>query len=201
MTTAQHLSPLQWPIGWARARHRSRSQFRSGIHWPSVAETADDLTAELARLGAREIVITTNLPVSRGGRFNGEAAMPYDVGASVFFRVDGNPRALACDKWLRVACNLRAISKHVEAIRGQARWGCGSIEQALGGYKLLTALDAPKLWYEVLGLPPSASWAEVERRRAVLLAQHHPDRGGAHAQAADINRAFDEARRAFGESA
>ncbi len=104
---------------------------------------------------------------------------------------------IANDKWTRTGDNLHAIAKHIEAIRGQGRWGCGSLDQALGGYKLLTAVDAPRIWYEVLGLSPSCSWAAVEAKRQELLEKYHPDRGGSHDQAADINRAFENARRAF----
>lgn len=198
--TAKHVTPLGWPIGWARARHRKESSFSYRGRWGvPVSEALIGVEAELARLGAKEIVISTDLPIGRSGQFRGDVAV-VDTGAAVYFRIGDGQRVIANDKWTRVGDNLRAIAKHIEAIRGQARWGCGSIEQALGGYKLLTALDAPRIWYEVLGLPPSAAWADVERRRGELLAKHHPDRGGSHDQAAEVNQAFENARRAFSEA-
>lgn len=193
-----HQCPLEWPVGWARARRRERSAFGNyaGV---SVTQGAANVRAELERLHAKEIVITANVTTSRQtGQFRGDQREPPDTGVAVYFRVGDGQKVLANDKWTRVGDNLHAIAKHIEAIRGQGRWGCGSLDQALGGYKLLTAVDAPKLWYEVLNLPPSADWADVEAKRAELLARYHPDRGGSHDQAADINRAFENARIAFG---
>lgn len=56
-------------------------------------------------------------------------------------------------------------------------------------------MGARRRWWEVLWLKETATIAEIEAKRTALLMQHHPDRGGAHGQAADINAAYDEARR------
>jgi len=45
--------------------------------------------------------------------------------------------------------------------------------------------------YAILGLPTSASDAEVHRAHRALIKKHHPDHGGSHAQAALINQAKD----------
>jgi hypothetical protein len=117
---------------------------------------------------------------------------------AIYFRLKGEPRVLACDKWNRVAHNLYAISKHIDAIRGQVRWGVGSLEQAFGGYRALPAMEAPKQWWEVLGVKPHASAAEVEAARLAGLSRCHPDKGGRTGDAVEINLAWDAFRRERG---
>jgi hypothetical protein len=194
-------SPLIWPPGWPRARYRSVSSFGSRANGVPVSVGLADIEDVIRLLQGRDLVVTSNLPLNKAGSFRADGGQPSDPGIAIYFRVLDAPRVIACDRWTRVGDNARAIAKHVEAIRGQARWGCGSLDQALGGYKLLTAAEAPKLWYEVvLELPPTASWADVERRRQALLMEHHPDRGGSHDNAAAISEAFENARRAFGRA-
>jgi hypothetical protein len=43
----------------------------------------------------------------------------------------------------------------------------------------------------ILGLEASASQADVHRAHRALIKKHHPDRGGSHEQAAQINQAKD----------
>jgi hypothetical protein len=191
MAHAEEAYPLQWPVGWPRVRYASRSKF--GRRTMYVAR--EFLEHELRLLGARGIVLSTNVPLRQDGLPYSNAAEPRDHGAAVYFRIKDQPRVLACDKWDRVADNVMAIVKHVEAIRGQVRWGVGSVEQALGGYKALPEMGAPKQWWEVLGLPRHSGEAAVEARRLELLQEHHPDRGGSSVRAAEINAAYDEARR------
>jgi len=116
------------------------------------------------------------------------------------FRIKGEPRVLACDKWDLCADNMAALAKHVEAIRGQLRWGVGTLAQAFGGYKALPAMEAPKLWNKVLGVSAHASTADVEAARLRLLAKCHPDKGGSAGEAVNVNIAWDEFRRERGIS-
>jgi len=187
--------PLEWPIGWARARSHSHSKFGAGQRGAHLGTARKFLEAELERLGATDVKISTNIrPAGGAAQFPQEAREPGDHGAAVYFRIKNEQRALACDKWLRVADNLHALALHIEAIRGQLRWGVGSVEQAFGGYKALPAMGARKLWYEVLALPHTANKAEIERKRLELLGRLHPDKPGGDAElAAEINAAYREA--------
>jgi hypothetical protein len=159
--------PLAWPVGWPRARSAERSRF--GDH--SLYKARSQLEKELRLLGA-------------------------DHGAAVYFRVKGEPRVLACDRWDKVAHNFVALARHVEAIRGQLRWGVGSLEQAFGGYKALPAMGATKPWWQILGVSEGASIGQIDDARRELLRKHHPDVGGNSNQAAEINAAHAEGRRA-----
>jgi len=187
--------PLTWPAGWTRktgGRERARFGRGSGANLTAARNL---LFAELGRLKVRGILISSNLPLRLDGLPRGDAREPGDSGVAIYFRLKGEPRVLACDKWDRVADNIMAIAKHVEAVRGQVRWGVGSLEQAFGGYKALPAMEAIKPWWEVLGIPEGAGVDAVERARNSLLMRHHPDKGGSHARAAEINAAADQANR------
>jgi hypothetical protein len=196
MNAPESAFPLSWPPGWPRkpnpVRPRARFGAGSGV---SLGVGVQRVTDELRRLGATGVIISTNVRPRLDGLPSGDAANPVDPGAAVYFRIKDQPRVLACDKWGRLADNLAALAKHVEAIRGQVRWGVGSIEQAFGGYLALAAMGASKPWWEILGVDPAAQWHQIEAKREALLHRHHPDKGGNANTAAEINAAFDTARR------
>jgi len=191
---ADHLPeayPLQWPIGWPRAKYGVQSPF--GNYTLFVAR--EMLEKELRLLGARSVVLSTNVKLRQDGLPYSSAPEPRDPGAAVYFRLgkDQSPRVLACDRWNRVASNIRAIAKHIESIRGQARWGVGSIEQAFAGYKSLTAMGAKKPWRDVLGMTGPVTLEQAKAKYRELQRLHHPDAGGDGELAAAINQAYAEA--------
>lgn len=202
--------PLSWPIGWPRCPKPTRAKFGAVVEKQSasdpsarwkqrsnltIAGARDRLLEELQRLGARQVVLSTNVRTRNDGLPVSNAAEPADSGVAIYFRLKGEPRALACDKWDRVADNIAALAKHIDAIRGQVRWGVGSLEQAFGGYKQLTAAEAVKPWWDILGVASDTPQPEIDRARDNLLMKHHPDRGGSHARAAEVNAAYDQAVR------
>jgi len=150
-------------------------------------------------LGATGLVISTNIPTRKDGLPFSNAREPDDRGVAVYFMLDSNqPHCLACDKWDRVADNLAAIAAHIDAIRGQARWGVGDLAQAFAGYKQLTAMGARKPWWTLLGfVQPPAVLADVETKWKLMIARCHPDAGGNANQAAEINAAFTEAKKFY----
>lgn len=187
--------PLSWPANWPRAKYRQRSKFGEWTLYKARAF----LEHELRLLGATSVVLSTNIPLRLDGLPYSNVREPTDGGVAAYFRIKGEPRVLACDKWNRTVDNMVALGKHVEAIRGQLRWGVGSLEQAFGGYRALPAMPPSKTWFEILGCAEGAPLEEIERKRLALLATHHPDKGGSSVVAAEINAAFDEARRLRGQ--
>jgi len=150
-------------------------------------------------LGATGLVISTNIPTRKDGLPFSNVREPEDRGVAVYFMLDGNqPHCLACDKWDRVADNLAAIAAHIDAIRGQARWGVGDLAQAFAGYKQLPAAEARKSWWTLLGFKEPPTTLEVaEAKWKTLIARYHPDVGGNANQAAEINAAFTEAEKFY----
>ena len=143
-------------------------------------EARRGLAAELARLGARKEVLSTNVKLRIDGQPYSNQAQPDDTGAAAYFELKGRPVSLACDKWNRVEDNIWAIVKHIEAIRGQERWGVGSVEQAFRGYMALPGLGQSSgiQWWSVLGVSINASAEQVKDAYRILVAKHHPDKGG-----------------------
>jgi len=201
--------PLSWPAGWKRTApsHRSRASFGTGkrTNYPggggytvrepvTIVEAIKRLQTELDRLGARSVTLSTNVKKRLDGLPRSGQRAPEDPGAAVYFSLDKKPVALACDKWDRVADNIVALAKHIEAMRGMDRWGVGSLSQAFAGYAALPSPEHKRAWWDVLGVPSTASRGEIETAYRNLARQFHPDVNPDGAAAmAEINRARDEA--------
>lgn len=184
--------PLQWPIGRPRAKYRSHAAFRRDGQLLRPADGARRALAELERLGARNVVISTNVR-PRGLGDAEEPDNPKDPGAAIYFLLEGKQHCMACDKWTRTADNLAAIAAHIEAVRGQLRWGVAdSAAQAFAGF---AALPPVRSWWEILGVRKDAPAPDIRRRRLELAALHHPDRGGDAGKMAEVNEAYDQADR------
>jgi hypothetical protein len=186
--------PLAWPVGWRRtpARLRKRAMFRSYNKDLSIAQALDRLSQQLALLGARDELLSTNLRVGlRGWPVN--QPEPDDCGVAVYFRFKGKPMSLACDKWDRVADNIAALAAHIDALRRIDRYGVGSIEQAFGGYLELTT--GKRSWWEVLGFasPDGVTRDDVEDAYRRLAKERHPDAGGSHDAFTELGAAKDDA--------
>ncbi len=204
--------PLQWPDGWKRTAPelRARSRFYLGF-----ADALRTMRAELERIGAANVVITSDLPVRRDG-------LPYaqdprrgtDPGIAVWFQLGGQERVWACDRWLSPAENLRAIALSIEALRGLERWGAGDVvTRAFAGFNALppgpepppTSNPAPD-WRAVFGrdiavLYDRKTYNAAMTLRAIRQRYHeamrsaHPDQGGHHDRAVVLTQAMQEAER------
>ena len=192
--------PLEWPFGWKRvpAIFRRSTPFRtkeagqmSRTVTHSVALTR--LERELDRLPATEVTLSTNLELRLDGRPRADTR-PTDPGVAVYFKYKKRPTVLACDTYDTVAGNVAAIAAHIEALRRIDRYGVGTIEQALAGYKALPA-DTAYDWRAVLGflkgsLPAVDEVTEAHRELAKI---HHTDAGGQLEKMMQLNRARDYA--------
>ncbi len=178
--------PLTWPEGWPRTTPARREQSRffggseTGRRRHSMEEATAFLQAELSRLGAKKEVLSTNVELRLDGKPYSAKRVIFDPGAAVYFELKGKPISLACDKWLRVEDNVWAIAKHIEALRGQDRWGVGSMEQAFRGYQALPAIGESSAsdWWKTLGVPINSTPDLVKEAYRALVKKHHPDRGG-----------------------
>lgn len=209
--------PLSWPNGWRRTApaSRQRARFAKGTttvqHWTdgtgaarqnvhrgskelSVADATRRLIVELGRLGVRDydFILSTNVQLRLDGLPYSNQKDPADPGAAVYFKLKGQPRALACDRWLRVADNIAAIAAHVEAIRAVDRYGVGTLDQAFAGYAALP--PAAEDWRSVFGLNGGATIERVEQVYREMALTAHPDRGGDPAVMSRLNVTRDAAR-------
>lgn len=150
--------PLSWPPGKPRTpagkRERAkfgRSQEESRTDWQgkpykitrkaslTIEQAQRRLSDELARLGAKSVVISSDLRLRLDGLPYSQQREPADPGVAVYFQLLGKPHCLSCDAWDRAADNLAAIAKHIDAMRGMERWGVADIATLFAGFKALPA--------------------------------------------------------------
>lgn len=147
-------------------------------------------------VGDWTVVISTNISLRRDGLPYAGQRDPYDRGVAVYWAGKGEQqRVIACDRWDRVKDNLRAIEKTIEAMRGIERWGSTDIvNKAFTGFAALPA--PPEGWRVILGDCPTFEIANASYKR--LAFERHPDRGGTHEKMYELNRAWCEAEKEFG---
>lgn len=183
--------PLHWPPGWPRTKRPETARFQTRFR---VAR--DGLLDELRLMGAKHVVISSNLELRRDDLPYANQRRPSDCGIAVYFLLDGRQQCIPCDRWTLPEDNLQAIRKTVEALRGLDRWGAKSmVDAAFRGFEALPPPSESKPWWEVLGTERTANAADVERAWRRKARDHHPDHGGTDAQMAEINAARDAAMR------
>jgi hypothetical protein len=197
--------PLEWPAGWRRTPGPQRSWSRFSTNRTSnrrltIALATTRLQHELDRLGAQAPTLSTNVALRLDGRPRSEGGPePSDPGVAVYFSFRGRATVLACDRYGDVAGNIAAIAAHIDALRRIERYGVGTIEQALAGYKALPA-DSAADWRVVFGKVTSTGTTlqqlqQVEQEYRRLAQQYHPDiTHDDGAKMAWLNRARDYAR-------
>lgn len=201
--------PLQWPDGWGRTPSAAR---RRSPYKVLPEKAIRELVRSLELLGARtgSIVISTNVPQRRDGLPYMDHKRPDDPGVAVFWtmmQVDDHKmasavdRVMACDRWLEMHENVRAIGLAVDGLRSIERAGASQIlNRAFSAFGALPAAAAPRSrpWWEVLEIPEAAigalSVAMIDARYRELTPKAHPDKGGSDAAMAELTAARDQAR-------
>jgi len=189
--------PLEWPAGWKRNTRRQRASFstkNTADHRLTVFQATERLEGEVTRLGGTHPVLSTNVSLRLDGRPRSDEE-PKDPGAALYFVFKGKATVLACDKWDRVADNIAAIAAHIDALRRVDRYGVGTIEQALAGYKALPA-DTAADWRAAFGFQPGerVERSKLDAAYKLMARDRHPDRTGDDGSAmAWLNRARDYA--------
>jgi hypothetical protein len=183
---------LTWPDGWKRTPKHLRA------HSPFKIESTDrafrELMDELGRLGARAVIISSNLKLRQDGYPYSTQPRNDDEGIAIYFTRKGKDVVLACDKFAKREANMRAITKTIEAIRGIERWGSSDMmERAFTGFTALPS--SAESWWGVLGVAPNARPVEIEAAYRRRRSETHPDRGGSAEDFDAVQRAFEQARR------
>ena len=94
--------PLPWPEGWPRTlewKQDSHSRFGGKTHGLTMGCTRDQLVAVLSRLGAKSVVISTNVAFRQDGLPHANQKAIADLGVAVNFPTEGHatsdgPRSL-----------------------------------------------------------------------------------------------------------
>lgn len=207
MNAPKEAYPLTWPDGWPKPKHRVRARFAGSTTFESkrydgttytskrkrehsIEEARVYMFQELQRLGASNIILSSNLRLRSDGMPISGQRTPDDSSIAVYFNLKGKPHVLACGKWDRPQDNIWAIAKHVEALRGQERWGVGSIEQAFRGYTALPEKAGGLSWWDILGVPINSTEEQVTVAYRTKAKTLHPDVGGDADAFAKLNEAY-----------
>ena len=202
-------TPLSWPEGWPRSRFSEPARFNKrgntgyGSKPLSVNDGLCSVREELDRMGVDDddVVISTNLALRLDGFPRSNQCEPGDSGVAVYWLANSGKaeamKVIAGDRYDRVADNLRAVAKTLEALRGIERWGGGQIlERAFSGFTALPHIDG---WRDVLGVSDDCDLAEAKQAYRRKAQAAHPDRAGGDAAAfADVQGAWDQALEELG---
>ena len=190
--------PLHWPTGWPRTpRHRRRSS----RYQVSEAAARDDLLESLRRMGARDVILSTNVKLRLDGIPRANQRPPEDIGVAVYWRTaKGQHLSMACDTWDDLRSNYRAIGLALEGLRAIERAGVSELlDRAFTGFAALPAAASEPDWRTMLDLVPTANADDVKRAFRELARQHHPDRGGDPDMMRRLIEARDAAMREVGQ--
>lgn len=188
--------PLEWPAGWVRTMpsRRQRATFKHLKVALSVAVATDRLERQVEMMGGTNATLSSNVSLRLDGRPRSDDE-PRDPGVALYFDFKGRATVLASDRWDRVADNIGAIAAHIDALRRVERYGVGTIEQALSGYKALPQ-DTASNWRNVFGfgLDQVVTMAQVQSAFETRAKMAHPDKGGTDEAMSHLNRARGFAR-------
>ncbi len=192
--------PLRWPDGRPRIADRKPALFRGAgsrmtltTSRKRLLDQLDAMTRRGQNYRTRNLVLSTNIRFTASGSrdMNVSRRDPADPGVAFYFDLDRRSHVLACDRWDTVPDNIAAIAAHVEALRGQERWGVADLRQAFAGH---VALPAPDSWWKVLGVAPDAPGGAITAAYRALARDAHPDTGGDRATWDRLSDAFAQAR-------
>lgn len=194
--------PLDWPDGWPRTppHKRTKSKFASNTY-----SQINLIHRELRLLKAKNVVVSSNVPLRNDG-------LPYadhmrrrydDPGVAVHFVLNDRALTMARDAYWTPFENMRSLVLTIEGMRQMERHG-GSfmMAKAFSGFVAIAPPDWKKPWREVFGLAKvpteNISKATINNRYRELARARHPDAGGSEQLMAELNVAYEEAKREIG---
>lgn len=170
--------PLSWPL------HKRKTQFRIDSRFEqNPSDTLDYLKAELNRIGATNIIISSNAAVKDNGDMYADAmGRHHDPAVAVYFKWKGKEMVICADQYCRIWENVYAIGKTIKAMRDIDRYGVSDfMESAFTGFTAIPeSVSTPykRSWWEVLEVSKMATDDEIKIAFRNLSKKYHPDKGG-----------------------
>lgn len=185
-------------MGYKRTECRISSAFKQ-----TMERAQQFLHEEIKRLGARDLVVSSNIPVRKDGLFYTDWMNRRidDPGVAIYFKYKGKDVAMCCDQYLKIWENVYALGKSIEAMRALERYGVSEfLERAFTGFAELppivsqTQKTEQTIW-EILGLNGKPLTLEdvkaAYREKAKVL---HPDMPTGDADKfRELNSAYEQA--------
>lgn len=196
--------PLSWPTGWRRTTNRKMANFSRQTHKYengqkmftghrnlSVSEANERVLRELRAMGARDVLVSTNLELTTFGLPRSNQRNPSDPGVAVYWEIRKKAQCIAVDQYTTVADNLAAVAASLQALRSIERHGGAQImERAFQGFAQLPEHSGQN-WRQILGFSeddrPNPSL--VEERFRTCARKMHPDAGGTHEEMSRLTSA------------
>jgi len=181
--------PLFWPPGRPRTKFPEFSRFNVT---QDVAQW--HLFDELEKLGAINIILSTNIKLRLDGMPYASGRMPDDHGIAVYFKYKERDMVFSCDRWNQIKDNMQAVRHTISALRGIERWGSGdAMEAAFTGFQALPP-PSERPWREVLECPEARDIGTIKQNYHTLAIERHPDKGGSNELMAELNVALQSAK-------
>lgn len=203
--------PLHWPLQRPRTPTYRRKDAPFGkrvqgvgnstdLAHLSVRDALERLQAEVDRLGAKDVILSSNVELRLDGWPRSDRGNPSDPGVALYFSLKGKAMCLPCDTFNRVADNIAALAAHIEATRKIERYGVASVSEMFTGFEALPAPGAKRSWRDILGFnvdrPGVITKERIDGAYRLRAQEAHPDKpGGSHEAMAELNRAREEALR------
>lgn len=187
-------SPLYWPEGWKKTSLPTTSQFANH----SIAKATKFIIDELGRMdiGNWNVIISTDLRLRNDGLPYSTQREPENKGVAVWWKDNGEQRVIALDKYDRIADNMYAIGKTIEAMRGIDRWGGGEIlNRTFAGFTSLPSPDRviERSWRDVLEYYDGNNIAHAKERYLIARMYAHPDKeGGSNEKFHEVEKAWEQ---------
>lgn len=200
--------PLKWPDGWPRTPPGSRGgPYRFNGLTPSRGIST--LIEELNRLGATNVVISSNAPTRASGVIDTEKLSRRldDPGVAVYFTYSGKQMVMAQDAYNAPYVNCRSLALAINAMRAIERHGGGyMMQRSFDGFAALPPPEGShtaklRPWREVLEMgdasgPNTIILAGAEAQYRSMARTAHPDQAGGSAERmAELNAAIEQARK------
>lgn len=151
-TTDTQAYPLSWPAGWPRHKGPQDSDTRFNgptFQWDRVYR---GLKEELRRIGATNIVVSTNQPLRQDGMPYAQQRNISDTGVAVYFTRGDKALVMAQDRFWSVIGNMRSLTMAIEGLRQMERHGGATMmERAFDGF---LAIAPPADCWDILGIKP-----------------------------------------------
>ena len=167
--------PLHWPEGWPHTDVGKRK--KSSSFKVNVGKAIEELYRELEQLGAKDIVLSSNLTLNALHRPYSKQRQPDDPGIAVYFTLNKKPTVMARDGFADWRDNIRSLGLAVEAIRALRRHGgAHMMDRAFTGFAALEDQSNANWRDMIVYYGEDIKKAEAHFRRR--LHSERPDRHG-----------------------